>query len=51
MTDVLVNTDWLAEHLDDGSVRVLEIGATDDDDAILLRHELGVSSAERVEQR
>ena len=38
MTDVLVNTDWLAEHLDDGSVRVLEIGATDDDDAYRSGH-------------
>jgi len=32
MSDTLVTTDWLAEHLDDPSVRVLEIGATDTDE-------------------
>ena len=32
MSDILVTTDWLEQHLDDPSVRVLEIGATDTDD-------------------
>ncbi|HJM52676.1 MAG TPA: sulfurtransferase [Dehalococcoidia bacterium] len=32
MPENLVTTDWLEEHLDDPSVRVLEIGATDTDE-------------------
>ncbi|MDP6823047.1 MAG: sulfurtransferase, partial [Dehalococcoidia bacterium] len=38
MPDVLVTSDWLVEHLDDPSVRVLEIGATDDDEAYRSGH-------------
>ena len=32
MSDILVTTDWLEQHLDDPSVRILEIGATNTDD-------------------
>ncbi|MBT3941745.1 MAG: sulfurtransferase [Chloroflexi bacterium] len=38
MPDVLVTTEWLTDHLEDPSVRVLEIGATDDDDAYRSGH-------------
>ncbi|MCH8816814.1 MAG: sulfurtransferase [Chloroflexi bacterium] len=36
--DTLVTTDWLAERLDDPSVRVIEIGATDDDSGYRAGH-------------